>query len=477
MPHPEVRICPVNVEPIDADNLGSDRPSKRKPFSNFMKRLPLFKSHADQQAKKSSTGGSSKQKKTGSFGRNNPYPQSGHLQPATQASQPSFGAASQPQHDSASYASLPVRSSHEHDFVTQSNKSGAPTLETNPETIHSDAGHSKAATTTTGSHAVSSLEGGGAGSTFSSPNHSERSLTTTLTTIHSTNALQHGDVSANNHSRLHDEQSQPNGTLFNQPFPATTASAIPRHLQGDTNSPNTYNSATANNLATDNASILTLASSSKQRSRRRSMDTDASVRALAPSSVWGGSRESLPLSVLSQNIDVAPSGSSTRPTAINTSGITSASAERASVYSSSGLALGPGVRDSVGGGGINSPALASERNSSYFKGAADAKSLRSITNLKDYDARSINNLRGYDDVASVRSLYAPSEAAVARHGRNDSIPGSAIAASPLASPALIRAASTSGPAGNLSRRGSERRPGVEENGGREAEESYFEKKD
>lgn len=33
------------------------------------------------------------------------------------------------------------------------------------------------------------------------------------------------------------------------------------------------------------------------------MDTDASVRALAPSSVWGGSRESLPLSVLSANLD------------------------------------------------------------------------------------------------------------------------------------------------------------------------------
>ena len=37
--------------------------------------------------------------------------------------------------------------------------------------------------------------------------------------------------------------------------------------------------------------------------RRRSVDTDASVRALAPSSVFGGSRESLPLSVLSSNFE------------------------------------------------------------------------------------------------------------------------------------------------------------------------------
>lgn len=455
----------------------TDRPTKRKPFANFMKRLPLFKSHAEQQAKKSgAVGGSTKQKKTSAFSRNNPYPQSARQQPAPQASQPSFSASSQAQPGASSYTSLPVRSSHEHDFVAQSNKSGAPTLETDPETINSDTGHSKAATATTRSHALSSLDGGGPGSTFSSPNHSERSLTTTLTTIHSqgTNIPQHGDRGVDGHPRIHDEQSQPNGTLFNQPFPLTAASAIPRHLQGDTNSPNTYNSATANNLSTDNASILTLASSSKQRSRRRSMDTDASVRALAPSSVWGGSRESLPLSVLSQNIDAGPVSASTRSTAINTSGITSASAERASVYSSSGLVLGTGVRDSVGGGGINSPALASERNSSYFKGAADAKSLRSITNIKDHDARSINNLRGYDDVASVRSLYAPSEAA-ARHGRNDSIPGSAIAASPLASPALMRAASTGG-AGHLSRQSSHRRPGIGEGGQVEVEESYFEKK-
>jgi hypothetical protein len=141
--------------------------------------------------------------------------------------------------------------------------------------------------------------------------------------------------------------------------------------------------ATANNLLTDNASILTLASSSKRR-RRRSMDTDASVRALAPSSLFGGSRESLPLSVLSSNIDpAAQTPHQPRPSvALN---------ERASIYSATGVA----------------PALPSERNS-YYAGkpaAADGGSVKS-------------GLLG--------------------HGRNDSISGSiggvAAPSSPLASP-------------------------------------------
>ena len=99
----------------------------------------------------------------------------------------------------------------------------------------------------------------------------------------------------------------------------------------------TYSAATANNALTDNASLLTLASSSKRR-RRNSLDTNASVRGLAPSSVFGGSRESLPLSVLSGNTTEASNTS-----VFNTSGVLSrpsivglASAERISVYSASG---------------------------------------------------------------------------------------------------------------------------------------------
>lgn len=87
------------------------------------------------------------------------------------------------------------------------------------------------------------------------------------------------------------------------------------------------------------------------------MDTDASVRAMAPSSVFGGSRESLPLSVLSGNdvrnsMSGVPGGTGGGATA----------GERASIYSTSGL-------------------IASERNSYYSK-QQDAKSLRSVSNLR-----------------------------------------------------------------------------------------------
>ena len=144
--------------------------------------------------------------------------------------------------------------------------------------------------------------------------------------------------------------------------------------------------ATANNLLTDNASILTLASSSKRR-RRNSLDTNASVRALAPSSLFGGSRESLPLSVLSANINDQPNATGLHGARHTSVGVPNQ--ERASVYSSSGIA----------------PALSSERNS-YYAGKYTG------------------------DGGSVRS-------GLIGHGRNDSITGSigghANAVSPLAS--------------------------------------------
>lgn len=111
-------------------------------------------------------------------------------------------------------------------------------------------------------------------------------------------------------------------------------------------------------MLTDDASILTLASSSKRR-RRNSLDTNASVRALAPASMFGGSRESLPLSVLSASI-ADPSNTS----AGNASGALQRTpgiaAERASLISSSGIA----------------PALVSERNS-YLGKQGDGASIRS----------------------------------------------------------------------------------------------------
>jgi len=118
------------------------------------------------------------------------------------------------------------------------------------------------------------------------------------------------------------------------------------------------------------------------------MDTDASVRALAPSSVFGGSRESLPLSILSANIEPS-SGPSTAHHQSRPSGALN---ERASIYSSAGIA----------------PALPSDRNS-YYAG-------KNATTT---------------DGSSVKSGYMG-------HGRNNSVSGSiggiGTTTSPLASP-------------------------------------------
>jgi len=214
--------------------------------------------------------------------------------------------------------------------------STAPTVSTERDAAHSVAAQSHGAssgegTTTTIGGPSTTL---GASSTFSSPAPSLRSLTTTLTTMHSTAAALNGPT-----PQTH--TNDPAQSIhFTHQFPISPPpSALPSHLAPQISSgghPATYTTATANNLLTDNASILTLASSSKRR-RRRSMDTDASVRALAPSSLFGGSRESLPLSVLSSTID-APASALQR-----------LGNERASIYSATGVA----------------PALPSERNSFY----------------------------------------------------------------------------------------------------------------
>lgn len=233
-------------------------------------------------------------------------------------------------------------------------KSAAPTVSTNGgETAVSEAAYSKAGTMATAGGAISS-NCGDEGSTFSSPAPSVRSLTTTLTTVqsaapsaqlHNAQNMHHGQQVANPAQNTGNQQVQ-----FSHQFPPSPASAVPPHL-GTQGHSNTYNSATANNALTDNASVLTLASSSKRR-RRNSLDTNASVRALAPSSVFGGSRESLPLSVLSGNV-----GEPSNTSGLNSSGALNrpsmvglASAERVSVYSSgAGTVSGGGERGSLHG--------------------------------------------------------------------------------------------------------------------------------
>ena len=398
----------------------TERSSRRKPFTQWVKNLANLKNKGSDPQEKGGTkkNSNSKNKKSqannGTFKKTHPYPESGHLQ-QPRDSQTSSANGQPSLVRTGSYGSLPNSTIHEErEALSTSNRSGAPTVATNPETVHSDAGHSKAATTTTHGGALSSIDGAGADSTFSSPNQSQHSLTTTLTTIQSTGAGQTlNGVSGNANPNLHGSLNNPNPVQFSHQFPvspapsnATTISAIPRHITEAM--PNTYNSATANGLLSDNASVMTLASSSKR--RRRSMDTDASVRALAPNSVYGGSRESLPLSVMSGNADAAPASggvnfaSQSRP---SIGGL--ASAERASVYSSQGAGI------------------ASERNSYYSykpgKDLGDAKSLRSITNM---DARSLNadakSLGG--DVGSLRNYESSIRSGKAGHNRNDSIPNS-----------------------------------------------------
>lgn len=352
-----------------------DRSGKRRPFATWVKKLTNFKSSGDGTRQSHSKLRMHGKRRAGK--KNNPYPQSGH--PA------------RPGRPYDSSASTGSETSLERPSARLSLEGGnPPTAGARSVALTVETDHEASRSINAPSHGASSVTGtartiGGAqesrqeGSTFSSPAPSVRSLTTTLTTIQS---LANGNGAPNpnaQHGGSHHSSANVSQSItFNQPFPTTPASALPPHLapQGQQGppggSPTTYSAATANNLLTDNASILTLASSSKRR-RRRSFDTDASVRAMAPSSLWGGSRESLPLSVLSANVEGAPMQR------------VSAAGERASLYSAAA---------SVGG---------VERGSAYARQSAAG------------------------DGASVRS-------GLLGHGRAESVSGSAGLASPLVSP-------------------------------------------
>lgn len=321
----------------------------------------------------------------------------------------------------------------------------------------------------------------GGDSTFSSPAPSMRSLTTTLTTIQSLapggpGAAGGGGAGGANgagvapgtlHPGGHGINHQHNGSLqsngaqiiqFYQPFPNTPASAIPSHLTplsatAGPGHPTTYSAATANNLLTDNASILTLASSSKRR-RRRSLDTDASVRALAPSSLFGGSHDSLPLSVLSTNFE---SVAAPLPTATNGGGASgSASISNVANGASGSASATPGLalhktssRMSVASGGLAAAVAAGAASSSSGAGAAAAErsSIYSATGIlgggdrNSFYARQSLGGGGAGmggDGASIRSGRS-GRSGLLGHGRSESITGSiggslTSPTSPLASP-------------------------------------------
>ncbi|CZT10843.1 uncharacterized protein RAG0_15193 [Rhynchosporium agropyri] len=380
----------------------TERPGRRRPFSTWMKKLTGFKGSSSTNAEPSqpaSTKRNTYQMKSNSkkqvLPKNHPYPQSGIPNGNSDSPNVHRSFSTVPTGDSVSTSSVDRRRSLRSSAdglhpPTIGNKSIAPTIAT--EGPHSDAAPSHAPSSGQGTNATVGCgvsSGRGADSTFSSPAPSLRSLTTTLTTIHSAAP----NATTNSHNNTNGNHAQ---VQFSHQFPTSPLpTAIPAHLVpvASGGHPSTYNTATANNILTDNASILTLASSSKRR-RRRSMDTDASVRALAPSSLFGGSRESLPLSVLSANIDASSGIASTpHPTRASVGGLN----ERASIYSATGVA----------------PALPSERNS-YYAGKQSTTA----------------------DGGSVKS-------GLLGHGRTDSISGSiggiGATGSPLASPREISA--------------------------------------
>lgn len=369
---------------------------------------------------------------------------------------------------SSSFTSLPhtngeilERGSGDHG-VDASNKSAAPTLATTPDLSNNEADQSKSGTTLAGGGGMSSHSGGGSNSIFSSSNHSSRSLTTTLTTIQSTAPsahLQHAGVptgALTGHQAAagaaHGHQHHPShssSVYFQHQYPTTpTASTVPTYLQTPSSIytashlPTTYRSATANNLLTDNASILTLASSSQQAGRRNSLDTAASVRAIAPSSQWGGSRESLPLSTLSQPIDgpgmsgagglghniasqrpsIGGHPATERGSIYSNQGVTAPllSSERNSIYTGrTGTAGGASTHNTVSdNASLRERATGDERNSlreSTFRGLPGGDERNSV---KADDRSSVKA----GDGASIRSGYTGLGGM--GHGRNDSIAGS-----------------------------------------------------
>jgi len=375
----------------------ADRQGRRRPFSTWVKKLTNFKGGSSGDGRHANSKRNTAQMRMSSKKRsknNNPYPQSGRIGNGTanHDSRQSFSTAQSGVTSSATSLGRgsSIRTSGDGRAPpTAGARSVAPTVSTTDhDTPHSvmapsHGASSIAGTSRTANGGLESRRGGD--STFSSPAPSVRSLTTTLTTIQS--MAPHGIITGAAAQQTNQQLQAGSSQIihFNQPFPNTPASAIPSHLTPSGGGPTTYSTATANNLLTDNASILTLASSSKRR-RRRSLDTDASVRALAPSSLFGGSRESLPLSILSANIDSA-GGLPTTPGLQHTS--SRIGAERTSIYSATGI-------------------LSSERNSFYAK-------------------QSLGGGAGGDG-ASVRS-------GLLGHGRADSISGSIGGlTSPLASP-------------------------------------------
>lgn len=372
-PHGNTHPVPLHtVCAIKSNSAQIDRHIRRRPFTTWVRRLANLKTaHTDSNSdapsvapRRYATLPMGIKSKKGNIVKNNPYPLSGRVSEPHQVANGHLS------------FSTPVTSSHRsrHSSFSQShskqslsisnddsqvggNKSRAPTLATQAETALSDAAPSGVGTGVT----ATTRTDGGRDSTFSSPAPSIRSMATTLTTVQSIAAPVHN----NNNTPAPGLTNVSTATSNPAHYGSQPATAVPAHLAPHGH-PTTYHSATANNVLTDDASILTLASSSKRR-RRNSVDTNASMKALAPASMFGGSRESLPLSVLSGTV-IHPGGAgdaaSLRGDSVTHTARSNLNAERASLISASG---------------VTAPALASERNSYIGSkyGGGDAASVRS----------------------------------------------------------------------------------------------------
>lgn len=259
--------------PFRHPNFLLGRPSKNGPFA-WVRRFGVFRTQSHSNSKKQTRNATTTATTTAAPPPDTPRNPLAPSPARTPRSRPESGLSSTSRGRHVEHANPHVLANvhpnsgpvahHPHGY-SMSAKSAAPTIATTADTAFSDGPVSRAGTTGTGLGTTSLAEGN---SIFSLPNRSNQSLTTTLTTIRSTATS--AMLAAGAHT------------------PGPGAHALPRSLH-----PHTYTSVTANNLLTDNASVLTLASS--RRMRRNSLDTDASVRALPPSSLFSTSRESLPL--------------------------------------------------------------------------------------------------------------------------------------------------------------------------------------
>ncbi|KAI5290170.1 hypothetical protein KEM52_000545 [Ascosphaera acerosa] len=438
--------------------MAADRHGRRYTFANWMKRLANLRGMgvADAHASSSNRRHNLHRPKKRPSAQNNPYPLSGTAASSTDDenghlsfSEPLVRMASS---EPSLVESVGVLSSGSGSRSRSRSGTGrasyAPTVRsTTGDTAYSEA-QSKSGTAfttfTTTQTAGRSTQYGGEGSTFSSPSPSVRSLTTTLTTMQSANtgnALvpaapsihhhhHHHHAHHHHHVQSYGVSSQQIGSHFVHPF----ASTVPQGGNGSSGGaagppqPTTYSSATANNMLTDNASILTLASSSKQPRRRNSLDTNASIRALPPSSMFSNSRESLPLSVLSEMVGAgagsgpgmlqntagplvlvdspprSPEFTTMTPSSPGRHSSDLAALERRSVYSSTGMtdvAVGVGV-------GVGVASDRAPYNPHHHRLTTDAASVRSGRARHVRSESSPSSLDAHVSSTSLRSGSSPS---------------------------------------------------------------------